>query len=155
MLLMVDNKWARLLAYLQRAGSDPRRDLTGSVAGMGPLKVSEAQKTVSPKSRFPPPLSFFPLHFQSSLAPKVGIVPAPMLTSNRIYADTSKILRPLPLPRLPPHRPTRHPLHYRRRVRLPHRSRPILRISQLRMRLPDRPVCVTKLPAIPATQSRE
>src|ERR1019366_9574942 len=77
-----------------------------------------------------------------------------MLTSNRIYADTSKILRPLPLRRLPPHRPARHPLHCRRRLRLHRPSRPILRISQLRTRLHDRPVCVTKPPAIHATQPK-
>ena len=61
-----------------------------------------------------------------------------MLPSNRPHAHTTRIPRHLRFPRLPPHRPTRHPIH------LPH----------LRRRADDPPVCVTKSLAIPATPSR-
>ena len=88
----------------------------------------------------------FPLHFQSVQLPGIGSLPAPMLTSNRRYAYTTKIPRPLRLPRLPAHHPTPRPLH--------HHVRPNLRLPHLRNRAQDRPVCVTKSPAIPATPSR-
>src|ERR1019366_7608715 len=89
----------------------------------------------------------FPLHFQSFQVPGIGILPAPMLTSNRRYACTIKIQRPFRLPSLPTHRPTRHPIH--------HHGCPDFRLPHLRRRTEDRPDCVTKLPAIPATPSRK
>ena len=42
----------------------------------------------------------FPLHFQSFRVPRIGILPAPMLPSNRRYACTTKIPRPPRPPRL-------------------------------------------------------
>jgi hypothetical protein len=87
----------------------------------------------------------FPLHFQSLQVPGIGLLPAPMLPSNRRYAYTTKIPRPLQPPRLPAHRPTLRPLHLR--------GRPNFRLPHLRMRAEDRPVCVTKSPVVPATTS--
>jgi hypothetical protein len=87
----------------------------------------------------------FPLHFQSLQVPGIGLLPAPMLPSNRRYAYTTKIPLPLRLSRLPAHHPTRRPRH--------HHERPNLRLPHLRNRAQDRPVCVTKFPTIPATQS--
>jgi hypothetical protein len=84
----------------------------------------------------------FPLHFQSFQVPGIGTRPAPMLPSNRRYARTTKIPRPLRLS----HRPTQPPLQ--------HRGRPNLRPPHLRRRADDPPVCVTKSLAIPATPSR-
>jgi hypothetical protein len=89
----------------------------------------------------------FPLHFQSFQAPRIGILRAPMLPSNRRYADITRIPRPFRHPRLPAHRPARRPF--------PHRGRPILPQSHLRRRAADRRDCVTKSPTIPATQSRK
>ena len=89
----------------------------------------------------------FPLHFQSLQVPGIGLLPAPMLPSNRRYAYTTKIPRPLHPPRLPAHRPTRRPLH--------RHGRPNLRLPHLRNRAQDRPVCVTEFPASPATASRK
>ena len=87
---------------------------------------------------------FFP-SFQLVKDPKIEILPAPMLPSNRRYAYTTKIPRPLQPPRLPAHRPTLRPLHLR--------GRPNFRLPHLRMRAEDRPVCVTKSPVVPATTS--
>src|ERR1035437_4836122 len=50
------------------------------------LDPAPPRKKPAPKSAFTPSSSFFSLHRQSFPDPKVGIVPAPMLTSNRIYA---------------------------------------------------------------------
>jgi hypothetical protein len=89
----------------------------------------------------------FPLHFQSFQVPGIGILRAPMLTSNRLYARTIKIQRPFRLPSLRTDRPTRHPIH--------HHGRPNSRQPHLRRRADDPPVCVTKSPTKPATQSRK
>src|ERR1017187_3038709 len=89
----------------------------------------------------------FPLYFQSFQVPRIGVLRAPMLTSNRRYACTIKIQRPFRLPSLRTHRPTRHPIH--------HHGRPNSRLPHLRWRADDRPVCVTKSPAIPATPTRK
>ena len=89
----------------------------------------------------------FPLHFQSFQVPRIGILRAPMLTSNRRYACTIKIQRPFRLPSLRTHRPTRHPIH--------HHGRPNSRLPHLRRRAEDRPVCVTKFSTNPATPSRK
>jgi hypothetical protein len=89
----------------------------------------------------------FPLHFQSFQVPGIGILRAPMLPSNRRYACTIKIQRPFRPPSLRTHRPTRHRIH--------HDGHPNSRLPHLRRRAEDRPVCVTKSPAIPATPSRK
>jgi hypothetical protein len=89
----------------------------------------------------------FPLHFQSFPVPRIGVLRAPMLPSNRRHAHTTKTPRAFRLPRLPTHRPTRHPLH--------HHGRPDFRLPRLRNRDDDPPDCVTKSPTIPATPSRK
>ena len=96
----------------------------------------------SPTLRF-----LFLFIFNRSKSHGIGIFRAPMLPSNRRYAGTTKIPRPLRLPRLPAHCPTRPPLH--------HRGRPDFRLPHLRWRAEDRPVCVTKSRTIPATPSRK
>ena len=96
-----------------------------------------------PPTRVTPFSTFFSSLFQSLPDPKIGAVPAPMLTSNRRYAHPTQTPRPLLLRRLPPRRPTRHPLHCRRRPRLRDRFRPIPRRSHPQRRTGDRPVCVT------------
>jgi hypothetical protein len=113
-------------------GSPGRRSWYVPTTSHGPeIRGGAASGGPSPSLRF-----LFPVIFNRFQLPGIGVLPDPMLPSNRRYADTTRIPRPLRLPRLPGHSPTRRRRHHRRRAE-------------------DRPVCVTKFPAIPATPSRK